>query len=231
MEINSNAYITALIRPKFRLAIVILLSVLVNSLIFIAQWYALSPKGSGTYLNYSALFIIPLTLVMMAIPLLIIMLAFPVNKKKVLFTLLCCMIYIGTGFFSTKLSVMYRGSAFDKLAQQSQQLVAAIAQYEKDHHYPPQKLKLLVPEYLPNVHNTGMGAYPDYTYKVIENPGNQDVRRWQLYVTISGVEDNGDSEKFFYLPERDAPDALRENIKKRSGDWVYLIGKRESISR
>jgi len=61
-----------------------------------------------------------------------------------------------------------RRNAFEQLANRSAPMVAAIARYEQDHGRPPNSLGDLVPGYLSSYPRTGMRAYPEYRYRVLE---------------------------------------------------------------
>lgn len=61
-----------------------------------------------------------------------------------------------------------RRNAFAQLANRSAPLVAAISRYEQDHGHPPKALGELVPRYLSSYPRTGLRAYPEYHYRVLE---------------------------------------------------------------
>jgi hypothetical protein len=94
----------------------------------------------------------------------------------------CC---VFAPWFSWSLSSFHFTSAaafaFARLAERSKPLIGAIRAYEQKHGRPPESLAALVPDFLAHVPPTGMGAYPDYRYKVPTN--NYEGNPWVLYVS------------------------------------------------
>jgi len=207
---------------KQMLLLVFIVSVLINSLIFIVQWYALSPFGNSAYLQFVSTLIVLATMAMLFIPILAFGLALPYKRKRTLLILACCAVYAGAGFLFAKLSMLYREYAFEKLAERSQPLVSAIERFEKERGYPPENLRGLVPAYLRAIPATGIGSYPDYTYEVNAGADPRFTHRWILYVSIpkSGVDKA--IEKFIYLPDPVDREDWHGKVIWRMGNWEYI---------
>jgi len=117
-----------------------------------------------------------------------------------------------------RLASTFRTRDFERLAERSKPLVAAIHAYEKDRGQPPPKLAALAPDYLPSVPGTGMSAYPEYLYFVGEEAAkNWYGNPWVLYVSAS--EGIMDFSFFYFLPMRHCP---VERAPERIRDWGYL---------
>ncbi|MGD8453001.1 MAG: hypothetical protein PVJ57_14375 [Phycisphaerae bacterium] len=115
-------------------------------------------------------------------------------------------------FVALRIGGKVRMSGFRALAQRSALLVQAIKSYEQAHGSPPPNLEALVPEFLPAVPGTGMGAYPQYQYcasKERTRAGNP----WRLVVPCSIGFANTD--EFVYLP--------KQNYGPRIGGWYEQV--------
>jgi hypothetical protein len=93
--------------------------------------------------------------------------------------------------------------------------------YEQTHGKPPVSLDVLVPEYLPAIPNTGMGAYPEYRYTLVTESGQQDGNHWVISIfTPTGIVD---FDEFFYYPLQNYPShRWGGNPVERIGDWAYM---------
>ncbi len=100
-------------------------------------------------------------------------------------------------------------------------LVAAIHQYEQDHHAPPESLQNLVPEYLPAIPSTGMGAYPEFQYSTGANCRRRNHENpWTLSVLTSIGILNWD--RLLYFPRQNYPEHGYSGTLERVGDWAYV---------
>ena len=200
-------------------------SVLINSLMLVAQWYALSSSGSQVYLQYAMWLLIPITLVMLFIPIIVLGLALPYKRKRTLLVLAACTMYSASGFVFAKLSMIYREHAFDKLAEHSQPLILAIERYEKELGYPPETLQRLVPTYLSAVPGTAMGAYPNYSYETSKESGQKSAITWTLYISIPTSGLGKSEEKFVYMSSEYYLVKLHDQVIRRVGNWIYIREK------
>lgn len=103
-----------------------------------------------------------------------------------------------------------RMNGFKQMAERTKPLVAAIKKYENQKGHALEQLEDLVPEFLPEVPKTGIGAYPDYHYERLE--GETDP--WELSVWCGVGISNWD--EFFYRPS--------EKYGERAGGWVEPVG-------
>lgn len=211
--------------PKIFLRNALIAAVGINSLVLITQWLALSPNGSQHYIRFASLLIIPVMLALLTIPLLVLLLPARQLRKRVLILIAACAIYGAIGWAWFYVSNLYRMSRFETVAVQAGGLVNAIRQYQKDKGYPPSRLDDLVPVYLAQVPDTGLGAYPHFQYKATDEGTATNDRQWfhehwMLYIDIPLNDEQ--SEKFIYLPKAVTPQQNGQKIVQRLGDWVYV---------
>ena len=112
----------------------------------------------------------------------------------------------------------HRRAGLQKAANRAQPLINAIEQFEADKGRLPRTLPELVPQYLPRVPQTGMAAYPDYSYR---NDGPRDgfFQTYQLRVE-TGMLMKWDT--FNYWPEGDYPPQMYGGRVERIGAWAYV---------
>ncbi len=110
---------------------------------------------------------------------------------------------------------------FRRLADRSAPLVEAIQAYDQKHRQPPKSLNELVPEFLPEVPKTGMGAYPEYEYKTGESSAkNFQGNPWILVVDTPIGVINWD--QFMYFPLQNYPKEGWGGWVEKVGSWAYL---------
>lgn len=133
--------------------------------------------------------------------------------------LFTCVLVVGTIQFSIYWGGRIRHRAFLALAERSVVLVDAIKAYEDKYGAPPASLEALVPDFIPSIPKTGMGAYPKYRYVVPEQDryaGNP----WVLFVfTPTGIPN---FDQFIYYPLQNYPADLDGNPLERIRDWAYM---------
>jgi hypothetical protein len=71
---------------------------------------------------------------------------------------------------------------FQRFVERSRPLIAAIRAYDGVHGHPPETLDALVPEFLPEIPETGVGSSPAYGYAslVQDEPAGEGSDRWML---------------------------------------------------
>ena len=111
-------------------------------------------------------------------------------------------------------------SAFHKLAERSVPLIQAIKEYEIKYDSFPNFLETLVPEFLPSVPQTGMGAYPTYEYMVGVESQKFANNPWCLLIHTSSGILNWDL--FIYFPNQEYPKQGYGGVLERVGDWAYV---------
>lgn len=149
----------------------------------------------------------------------LIALLFSGNRHSSLRNLLigtCAVVFV---FCGLKGRFAIRTKQFEDLANRSRPLIAAISRFEKDHGRPPAKLDALVPKYIGEVPHTGMGAYPDYEYKVSPIDPGLDAQ-WELSVPCSVGIANWDL--FYYLPTEKYPQRNYGGYIEPIKNWAYV---------
>lgn len=139
--------------------------------------------------------------------------------SRVLVICLCCAVFI---FGGVLFSSVIRTKQFEDLAERSRPLIAAISRFERDHGRPPAKLEVLVPTYISDVPHTGMGAYPNYEYKVSTTEPGPDhlAASWELSVPCSVGILNWDV--FYYLPTEKYPKHDYGGYIEPIKNWAYV---------
>lgn len=134
--------------------------------------------------------------------------------------LISCIIYFGVAQACFWSGGKVRMAAFHKLAERSKTLVQTIKEYELRYGNPPVSLENLVPEFLPNIPQTGMGAYPEYEYKVGDEAQKFAKDAWCLLVETPSGGLNWDV--FIYFPNQQYPKQGYGGVLERVKDWAYV---------
>ncbi|MFH0794928.1 MAG: hypothetical protein V2A74_12955, partial [bacterium] len=166
------------------------------------------------------LLVLPLMAAILAIPVCLVGLAFKPLRQLSLFLIIPAVLFVGTFFISARIGNVMRIQAFQKLAERSQPLVEAIDRYDKDHSQPPQTLKDLVPQYLPEIPKTGMAGYPEFEYYAGAKAKNYHDNPWVLVVPTPLGFLNWDN--FMYFPKQNYPEEGYGGVLERVGDWAYV---------
>ena len=112
-----------------------------------------------------------------------------------------------------------RRVALSDLAERSAPLVAAIERYEETNGDPPKSLQDLVPEYLPAIPGTLIGACSEYEYHVSKPAQGGNTECWMLSVNVyTGLTSFS---WFSYMPNRDLSEAPLAQFK--AGNWYYFV--------
>lgn len=195
------------------------LSLLAGGLVVLSQSIALGPNGKTTWMwqvDFVAGMIAFWCVIM--IPVSVYRLLGSKQRRPATRTLLSSIAYCVVFYFAMREAIKIRKDAFHALAERSMLLVEAIEEYEKANNRPPPNLSALVPDYLPSVPSTGMGAYPLYRYVTGQGdapPGNT----WSLEVfTPSGL---FDFDRFLYYPNQNY-ESHPWGVLEPMGRWAYL---------
>jgi hypothetical protein len=182
----------------------------------------LSPAGNRTIFAIWSLCTTALGLVFLpSLPLSLGALIFLLSRKhrqaalKILYYSSVTCLVVG---FSIRNAYIVRDAAFTHLAESSKPLVDAVSAYDRKYGKPPGQLEQLVPEFLPKVPGTGMGAYPAYEYRYPVD--DKRYGPWELSVPCSIGLLNWDI--FFYWPSKNYPDHTYGGYTKKIGDWAYV---------
>jgi hypothetical protein len=185
-----------------------------------AEWFAVSPNGSQDILWNMLFLLFPLFLLALAVILVsVVLLIFRKTRRPAFLALIAgftyLVIYIGVSLIGGRV----RMHGFHKLAQRSAPIVQAIKKFEAEKGHRPNSLEELVPQYLPSIPNTGMGAYPKYEYEV-GKIGEWDDNPWVLYVNTPSGGVNWDM--FMYFPKQNYPKTGYGGGLERIDDWAYV---------
>lgn len=193
-------------------------SLLLNSCDTYAQYRAVSPDGDETIL-WSAMFLsLPLLMALALIPFSLPLLLFKRTRRGAVMMFACGIGYLAGARICLGIGHHIRMQAFHELAVRSQPLVDAIESYHSDTgHYPP-SLTNLVPEFLPSIPSTGMGAYPDYEYRTGTNSWYGNPYVLSIDTPAGGI--NWDM--FVYFPGQNYPERDFGGMLERIGSWAYV---------
>ena len=135
------------------------------------DYLAVAPKGSQIFLWFKlpiALGFLAAIIAFLVLPLLLFVQSL---RKFALTWWFRCLCFFAFSLLGITLGNKIRSSAFHDLAERSTPLVSAIERYIHDRGVPPESLNQLIPDYLSEIPNTGMMAYPEYQYEVGEDAG------------------------------------------------------------
>jgi hypothetical protein len=210
-----------LVNPFLRAALIAAaVSLCVNGLFVAVEWYAVSPHGSEAGLFWGSLVVVVGLLIALAgVPVSLIAAVSSKARRSALLACLCCLAYLLVGVGCIRIGDRVRMHAFHGLAERSAGLVAAIKRFEAERGNPPTTLQDLVPDFLPHVPKTGMGAYPDYEYLVGEKARPYAGNPWVLVVSTPSGGINFDM--FVYFPNGDYPREAYGSWLERISDWAY----------
>ena len=126
--------------------------------------------------------------------------------------------------YAIRLASEMQSAGFQHLALQSNDLVQAIKAFEAENKTPPPNLGALVPRYLARIPNTGMAAYREYIYTVLDQSAYWKGNRWKLTVRANMFDE------FCYLPKQNYCEidgfTMKQNANRCGpiqllGDWAY----------
>jgi len=175
--------------------------------------HSLQPQGSIVDAHLVGLVSIALSLLPIAL-MLIGFIALIYVRRRLFGVLLMasCIACVLAAFASTELRNSIRLSAFEQFAARAAPLVKAIEDYQRVRGHLPEKLDRLVPDYLSQVPETGLGAYPEFEYLVIVP--DTETPTWGLTVEISG----SPPERLLYRASGDYSDI--DATKTTVSDWT-----------
>jgi hypothetical protein len=199
------------------------LALLLAGLALIIQWYAVSRIGYGGlfFLIMQDWFALPFILAVPAVPVALFALPFRRVRRHATTIIICGLLCLTIGFSALRLLWPIRRAAFEKLAERSAPLVAAIHSFHQANGRPPKGLEELVPQFIDRVPTTGMPAYPHYCYSGGDQSNRWEGNAWVVYVNTSSGFPNFDM--FMYFPKQNYPQKNRDGDKlERIRDWAYL---------
>lgn len=188
--------------------------------VILVNFLAVARFGTRVFMGLEAFSILPLLLAIPAVPLSLLALFWRKYRGWALTVLLSSLTFLLVIPAGVKIGFAIRHDGFVRLAQRSRPLVSAIRQFEAKYGKPPADLQSLVPEFLPEVPGTGIGAYPDYEYTVVSEPGDFEGNPWALTVRTSSGLMNWDI--FLYLPNQNYQKTGYSGLLERIEDWAYV---------
>lgn len=203
-----------------RLAYLITVGFLLNMAFLFFQWQALQPWGSRVLLHFSIFLMFPLVFALCLLPIWIGALFFRRTRRLGMLFIVVITVLLSFAILSARGFERYRLAQFERLAQRADPLVAAVHYYERDHDRPPPSLAALVPDYLEEVPDTGIGAYPAFDYlrgDVARVPGDN---QWAIFVDVPKGFSNFD--QFVYYPSQTYPGRNEWGYFEPVGDWAYV---------
>jgi hypothetical protein len=223
-----NLQKTTLSKTAKNLGLIMLIAFAINSWWIITQWYAVSSISTEEIawigLSLSWFLFLPLLFAPFIFLGSLIGLIFKKSRKTSTFIATFSLVFLITGIFSMSISGKIRHNAFVKLANNSSELIEAIKQYENQQGVAPETLDNLVPDFLPSIPTTDMGAYPTYKYYRCEKTDQTETgcfdNPWYLQVDASPGGINFDS--FIYLPKQNYPDKGYGGSLERIENWAYV---------
>jgi hypothetical protein len=183
-----------------------------------AEWQAVAPRGSRDMLGLKHFIAL---LALLAGPVFIASLAalvFRRFRRTARITALCSAVFWCAFMAARPVGDRIRMNAFLHLAERSEPLVDAIRAYEDKYGRPPRSLPALVPQFIPSLPATQIGAYPRYEY--LNDPRNYEGNRWIL--KISSLKNGVTLDRFLYFPLGNYPESGYGGKLERVGEWAYV---------
>lgn len=187
-----------------------------------ADYVAVAPWGFNSLKILSSLLWLPMLASLPAIVIATLLLMHSSLWRYAANILVLFVLFLTFMWFAMDWGQMIRHQGFVDLANRSKPLVQAIHAYEKYHGEPPLSLSDLVPDYMPAVPDTGLGAYPEYEYLSSSQQGIYPYhgQPWVLSVYTPSAVQRFD--EFFYFPSQRYPAYGYGGEFERIGDWAYL---------
>lgn len=206
----------------------LLISSVVGALHVFACWFSVAPHGSDILYNkISGMLVIYLFLVVLYNVVRIVLAAlgrlFGMGKigwpQLAGGAIFCGIVFVIT-LIAFGVGETMRDAAFKAITVRGGPLVAAIKQHQAKQGTPPGSLDELVPDFIPAIPDTGVGAYPKYEYVRNPNPAKYDGNPWVLYVNVS-TDDLMQDLLIFYPNQNYPPNPPSRNVR-RFGDWAII---------
>jgi hypothetical protein len=113
-----------------------------------------------------------------------------------------------------------RDAGFKAITVRGRPLVAAIKQFQAKNGAPPGGLDELVPDFIPAIPDTGVGAYPKYEYLRQPDPVKYGGNPWVLFVNVST--DDQMQDLLIFYPNQNYPSRQQVASVRRFGDWAKI---------
>lgn len=197
----------------------VLVAVGVSSFNMYSMYSAYAPDGDEIWIWYMLPIYLILIALLLAVPILALLSFIKKMRRFTVPALLFCFVTV-LGFWILPKGDHYRIRAMKNVAQNGQQIINAIKDYETKYGHPPKALTDLVPEYLSKIPSTGLKGHPDFDYLT-----GSDIEKyhygnhWILSVFPPCA---GGFDMFQYYPKGNYP--LKEEGSKLEliNGWVYV---------
>jgi ABC-type transport system involved in multi-copper enzyme maturation permease subunit len=192
-----------------------------NSLVIVAHYYAVSANGSDILLWYTVPLMLPLLIALVAIVISLPFFLIRSKRKEAISLFSVAGVYLAFGILCLSIGSKVRMRGFERLADRSRLLIAAVHRFHAENKRPPDSLAELVPNYLATIPNTGMAAYPKYEYVTGRHAfENYDGNPWAVWVDTPSGGINWDI--FLYYPRQNYPQRGHGGYLERVKDWAYV---------
>lgn len=142
---------------------------------------------------------------------------------KFYYPALFCVIYVASFVFYPGFNVFWpmRRAGLQQAATGARPLIVAIEKFRLENKRVPRDLQELVPNYLAEIPQTGMSAYPNFRYATRQEKGARaKFQTYEIQVRTPVGFLNADS--FNYWPEGNYPAQMYGGTVERIGDWAYV---------
>jgi hypothetical protein len=137
--------------------------------------------------------------------------------------LVLSVLLLGAGF----LSHFIRNNGFARASRRGDRICAALARFEADNRFYPDRLRELVPAYIEEIPTTGLMGYPSFYYR--KGPPDEADRARSWWPTMAGYElgihcSRGwvNWDRFFYWPTEEYPGRVYGGSVQPVGAWAYV---------
>ena len=206
----------------------LLISTIVGVLHVFACWFSVAPHGSDyLYNKISGMLVIYLFLVVLYNVVRIVLAALGrlFGMGKIGWSALAAgAVFCGIVFVITLIAFgigeTMRDAGFKAITARGRPLVAAIKQHQAKQGTPPGSLDELVPDFIPAIPDTGVGAYPKYEYLRQPDPVKYGGNPWVLFVNVST--DDQMQDLLIFYPNQNYPSRQQVASVRRFGDWAKI---------
>lgn len=207
------------------LVVALLMSVVVGAIHVAACWYSVAPNGSDFLYKHVSWFF-PTYLILFALYNVLYVIVDAVGllfgRRKTTWrevgarTVFCGFLFV-LMFVIVGLGESVRNAGYRGITRRGARLVTAIKQYQTAHGALPNTLDALVPECLPAIPDTGVGAYPNYEFIQNKDSTRYGGNRWVLSVDVST--DDLTRDALLFYPDGKYPSGLWVT---RFGNWALI---------
>ncbi len=205
-----------------RIGIVLIGSLILNGGLLLVELYVVSPIG------YGGMLLITLTL-LAAIPFLLVSLVtIPVSLIAAMFErihpLAFRILLVSLQHAALGILVLYAYGSLRRAGQlrvmhNAEPLIAAIRQYESDQGVAPQELEQLIPDYLSKIPSTGLPAYSEYQYWLLDK-NELEENTWTISLRTPLM--HGDLNFLLYMPNENYPPRIYGGWVEPIENWAYV---------